>query len=68
MSAPGGLLPGGVSAVGGPAPGGCLLPGGMPTSGPGGCIPACNGGRPPCEQNDRQVQKYYLAPNFFCGR
>ena len=23
---------------------------------------------PPCEQNDRQVQKYYLAPNFVCGR
>ena len=21
----------------------------------------------PCEQNDRQVQKYYLAPNFVCG-
>ena len=23
---------------------------------------------PLCEQNDRQVQKYYLAPNFICGR
>ena len=23
---------------------------------------------PPCEQNDKQVQKYYLAPNFACGR
>ena len=23
---------------------------------------------PPREQNDRQVQKYYLAPNFVCGR
>ena len=23
---------------------------------------------PPSEQNDRQVQKYYLAPNFVCGR
>ena len=22
----------------------------------------------PREQNDRQVQKYYLAPNFVCGR
>ena len=22
----------------------------------------------PCEQNDTQVQKYYLAPNFVCGR
>ena len=25
-------------------------------------------GTPPCEQNDRQVQKYYLAPNFVCVR
>ena len=23
---------------------------------------------PPCEQNDRQVQEYYLAPNFVCRR
>ena len=23
---------------------------------------------PPCEQNDRQVQTYYLARNFVCGR
>ena len=23
---------------------------------------------PLCEQNDRRVQKYYLAPNFVCGR
>ena len=23
---------------------------------------------PPREQNDRQVQKNYLAPNFVCGR
>ena len=23
---------------------------------------------PPCGQNDRQVEKYYLAPNFVCGR
>ena len=22
---------------------------------------------PPCEQNDRQLQKFYLAPNFVCG-
>ena len=22
----------------------------------------------PCEQNDRQVQKYYLAPNFVYGQ
>ena len=30
------------------------------------CVPAQV--LPPCEQNDRYVQKYYLAPNFFCGR
>ena len=23
---------------------------------------------PPPQQNDRQLQKYYLAPNFVCGR
>ena len=23
---------------------------------------------PPCEQNDRQVHKYYLAANFVCRR
>ena len=23
---------------------------------------------PPREQNDRKVQKYYLAPDFVCGR
>ena len=35
----------------------------------GGCgIPVCTEADPPCEQNDRQVQKYYLAPNFVCGR
>ena len=39
-----------------------------------GGVPACLVGGvpaevlPPCEQNDRQVQKYYLAPNFVCGR
>ena len=42
---------------------GVYLPGGIPAC--GGCI--CPG-TPPCEQNDRQVQKYYLAPNFVCGR
>ena len=35
--------------------------GGVPV---GGYLPRC----PPCEHNDRQVQKYYLAPNFVCGR
>ena len=43
---------GGVSA-----PGVYLVPGGGGVS-----------GTPPCEQNDKQVQKYYLAPNFVCGR
>ena len=44
-------------------------------SGPGGClirgdawfwggVPACTEADPPCEQNDRQVQKYYLGHNF----
>ena len=67
---------------GGLAPGGCLLPGvsalgwegvsapggegGLLTGGRG--YPSMHWGRPPCEQNDRQVQKYYLAPNFVCGR
>ena len=35
--------------------GGCLLPG---------VIPACTKADPPCEQNDRQVQKYYLCPKL----
>ena len=26
------------------------------------------GQSPPCKQNDRQVQKYNLAPHFVCGR
>ena len=30
-------------------------------------VGACPG-IPPCEQNDRQVQKYYLAPKFVCRR
>ena len=34
-----------------------------------GIPPAMHAGIPhPHEQNDRQVQKYYLAPNFVCGR
>ena len=41
-------------------------------------VPASGGGggglsqhamwQTPCEQNDRQVQKYYLVPNFVCER
>ena len=45
---------------------GCTYPGGVPARGctyPGGTCP----GTPPCEQTDRQVQKYYLAPNFVCS-
>ena len=55
VSTLGGLLCGGVSALGG------LLLGG------GGCgIPACTeADTPPThEQNDKQVQKYYLGHNF----
>ena len=55
---PGVYLPAG----GGSAPGGCA------------CLWSLGGvsqhaiGQTPREQNDRQVQKYYLAPNFVCGR
>ena len=62
---PGGyLVPGSVPGLGGvPGPGwGYLVLGGV--TGPGGCTYP---GTPPCEQNDRQVQKYYLAPNFAGG-
>ena len=45
-------------------PRGCTCPGGVPAQ--GGCT--CPGAPPSCEQNDRQVQKYYIAPNFVCGR
>ena len=78
MSAPKGIVCSHVGGVPGPgprgmsAPGRCLLWGRFaprgPASVPGGCIPAYNGADPPCEQNDRQMQKNYLAPNFVCGR
>ena len=56
----GGLLPGeGVSALG---EGGCLLGGVCLLQGGG--IPACTAVDTPCEQNDKQVQKYYLGHNF----
>ena len=32
--------------------------------GGGGSIPACTEADPPCEQNDKQMQKYYLGHNF----
>ena len=59
VSAPGS---GGVSA---PGPGG-----GLSAPGPGGVCSRSRGCQvlPPCEQNDKQVQKYNLAPNFVCGR
>ena len=41
---------------------GCVcFPGGVH---PGGGIPACTEAHLPCEQNDRQVLKYYLGYNF----
>ena len=78
MSAPGGVsAPGGLGGCssGVSAPGGCLL-WGMSARGVvcsrgwsalgGVCgIPACTeADTPPREQNDRQVQKYYLGHNF----
>ena len=59
------LLPGGVCVS---APRGvCLLPGGcvFVCLLPGGCVSAP--GQPPCEQNDKQVQKYYLGHNFIAA-
>ena len=40
------------------------LPRGGGVPGPGGGIPACTEADTPPEQNDRQVQKYYLGHNF----
>ena len=62
VSGPGGVsAPGGVLSQGGSGPGGggCLLLG-------GGWVVSQHALRqtPPCEQNDRQVQKYYLGHNF----
>ena len=70
-----GVYSGGVSALGGvSAPGGSALGGeGVPVlwgvcSGgvcSGVCVPGLGGyHHPPCEQNDKQVQKYYLGHNF----
>ena len=56
------LVPGGVYLPG--AGGGGYLLGGGCTCRVGTCP-----GTPPCEQNDRMTgAKYYLAPNFVCGR
>ena len=58
------MCPGGVYV-----PRGVYLPGGVHAQG---VVPdqggTCPGTPRPCEQNDGQVQKYYLAPNFVCGR
>ena len=69
----GGYLPGGVPAWGYLPRGvctcqGCTCQGIVPAQGG---VPAQDylpRLPPPCERNDRQVQKYYLAPNFVCGR
>ena len=64
VSAPGVSTPGGVCS-GGCLLGGCAWSGGV--SAPGGWVSAsvpCE--IPPCEQNDKQVQNYYLGHN--CGR
>ena len=70
----GGAWSGGACLVGGclPGPGGCL-------PGPGGCLPGPGGGGwypsmhwgklPPVDRIlDTCFWKYYLAPNFVCGR
>ena len=62
---------GGVPAWGCICPRGGVPAQGVPAQGGWGCTCPWGGtcsGTPPCEQNDRQVQKYYLTPNFVCGR
>ena len=50
------------------APGGVSALGGVCSGGGGGGILACTeADTPPCEQNDRQVQKYYLGHNFIAA-
>ena len=73
----GGSVPGlgGVPGLGVYLVRGCTWSGGVPgprgVPGLGG-VPGPRGGYlprySPREQNDRQVQKYYLTPNFVCGR
>ena len=72
MSTPRGVCSG-VFALGDVCSRGCLLQGvsalggvcSRGVSAPGGGIPACTeADTPPSEQNDRQVQKYYLGHNF----
>ena len=70
VSVPRGLLLGGVCSRGrgcsqeGEGEGVCSWPGGLLLGG----LSHYALGQTPCEQNDIQVQKYYLAPNFVCGR
>ena len=49
-------------------PTGVYLPGGWCVPARGWEVPAQVLTPHPREQNDRQVQKYYLAANFVCGR
>ena len=58
MSALRGVCCGGCLLLGVSAPGGCLLFGGVASQ------HALRQTPPPCEQNDKQVQKYYLGHNF----
>ena len=62
MSAPGGSVPGGSAPGGVSAPGEGSVPGGSALGGV--CLSAFWDTTPPCEQNDKQVQKYYLGHNF----
>ena len=62
---------GGVCSRGVCSQGGCLLQGGLLSGGGGVCSRgdvvsqyALRQTPPPCEQNDKQVQKYYLGHNF----
>ena len=63
VSVQGVYLPGGVPAQGGAPARGCTCPGGGRT-----CLWGCTCPGTPCEQNDRQVQKYCLPPYFVWGR
>ena len=60
-------LPGGYYQGACTCTGGVYLPGGVPAQGVPTQVPPRRYTHS-CEKNDRQVQKYYLAPNFVCGR
>ena len=61
-------LPGGLPARGLYLPRVVYLPEGVPAQRRCTCWGGTCPGTPTCEQNDKQVQKYYLPPNFVCGR